>query len=96
MRNLSSEFLNYAAINADFRDSAQVPMGLRTCIDADDAAVSRLTHSASPGGLGNSADQEEEERPPPPSPLPPTTRLEWPAIDYAALDAAMAHCDETA
>jgi hypothetical protein len=41
------------------------------------------------------ADRDEEEPPRPPSPLPPIGRLEWPAIDYAALEAAMAHCDET-
>jgi hypothetical protein len=44
------------------------------------------------GRSPRTADRDEEE--PPPAALPPINRIEWPAIDYAALDAAMAHCDE--
>lgn len=38
-------------------------------------------------------DQELDERPP--VSLPPVSRVEWPAIDYSALEAAMAFADET-
>ena len=37
---------------------------------------------------------EPIDEPLPPAVLPPVQRFERPAIDYAALDAAMAHCDQ--
>jgi len=40
-------------------------------------------------GLGLEAAAAAE----PPAPLPPVSRFERPAIDYSALEAAMAHCD---
>ena len=50
MRNLRLEFLNYAAINANSRFVAPLHCyGLWTWHDADQASVSRLRHSASPG-----------------------------------------------
>ena len=49
MRILRLVFLNYAAINAKFRSLHRSTAGLRTWHDADQASVSRLRHSASPG-----------------------------------------------